>query len=152
MYHQVQEYIDSLNEDYELIRNEYADTELFKEIIHCLNWLFPNWKTNANLGHGAPEFVLTTIHQIEDSFNNDRQVNWLKALYDEILDTYTDSKNFYFTDFQNQCHQAITNMSDDEFLDFYGKEEESCSDMDLEHSYYLYKEQRLNMTPYDFFF
>lgn len=152
MYYQIQQYIDALNDDYEILRNEYSGTELFTEVIHFLDWFFPNWKTNRGLGEGAPEFVLTTIRSTEDHFYDSSQMEALRNLYLEIIDAYPTSKSFFNDGFTQSCHTHLGDLSDDEFEDLFGKLPEDMSKIEFEDAWDSYIKEKSLLVSYCFEF
>lgn len=152
MYYQIQDYIDSLNEDYEMLRNEYSVTEIFNETVHFLDWFFPYWKTNQGLGNGAPEFVLTTIRSIEDHFYDSSQLEGLTNLYLEITEAYQTSKSFFIDGFTSSCHTELGSLSDDEFENLFGKLPDKMSKTEYDDVWDLYVQEKSLLVPYNFDF
>ena len=147
---QLEEFVASLNEDYEMIMNEYSGTELFSEVIHALNWLFPDWKMNKELGESSPEFVLTIIHAVEDCYEESLQIEWLILLYDEILELYPKTKLFHKDSFEQQISNEIFNLSEDEFCDYFGKDESEMTADEIDVALASYEEDRLSLSPFSF--
>ncbi|TVZ23759.1 hypothetical protein JM84_2713 [Dokdonia sp. Hel_I_63] len=147
---QLDEYVDSLNEDYELIMNEYSGTELFSEIIHALNWLFPDWKMNKELGCGAPEFVLSVIHNTEEIFESSCQKEFLKFLYDHITDCYDSSRIFYNDSFKMKCNNILANLTEDEFEREFGMLESKMTKKEICKSFEIFQKKLSNDIAYHF--
>ena len=152
MHYQIQEYIDELNEDYEFIRQSYAGSELLDEMIHCLNWLHPNWNTNRALGTGAAEFILSIIYMVEDSYHEDKQGVWLELMYACVGDAYPNAEAFYSSNFSDKCHWEIMQFTDEEFLGFYGVALASCSNEDFDKAHDKFYNMHVNEAPLDFKF
>lgn len=141
-----------LDDEYEIIRSDYSGTELLSEVVHCLDWLFPAWKTNAGLGESAPEFVLSILRLTEDTFNVGSQSEWLHHIYEEVLDVYSTSRELNLFVFKEKCNDKIMNMSDDEFLKTFGKEERDMTSMELSNAFESYQNELLNVEVNDFRF
>ena len=77
-----------IDEDYQILQNEYSGTEQLHEVLHFLDLAFPEWKTHKGLGAGAPEFVLWVINHTSETCHTYSMREYLKLLYTEIADTY----------------------------------------------------------------
>ena len=91
------------NQSYDLIENLYSGTVQLEEVLHFLNLAYPKWKTNGELGAFAPEFVLWVLEHTESFYKSKPFLEYLKALYAEILEEYDSYKEEQAFSFDLEC-------------------------------------------------
>ena len=91
------------NQSYDLIENLYSGTVQLEEVLHFLNLAYPKWKTNGELGAFAPEFVLWILEHTEYFYKSKSFLEYLKALYAEIVDEYDSYQEEQAFSFDLEC-------------------------------------------------
>ena len=90
--YQFEEFISNreTHQEYYLLMEEYANTELYKEIIHFMYLAFPKWNTNKGIGNLAAEFVLDTIYNFEYLIDETEKISAenLKNIYLSLGNNY----------------------------------------------------------------
>jgi hypothetical protein len=91
-----------MNEDYELLKEEYQGTQVYEDFVSFMDFLNPDWRKEKELGEWAPEFCLGYIHEFEsvqeEADDADTKISfkaWLAQQYLDICERYADSKNGY---------------------------------------------------------
>ncbi|WP_397364507.1 hypothetical protein [Olleya sp. R77988] len=99
---------------------EHQGTELYQEIIHYMNWLYPKWNSNLGIGYGASEFILTAIQNLEgisDFSSENRQTN-LETLYEQLSFWYARTKEWYQSTLKENMYDKFkASFIDFEYLD-----------------------------------
>ena len=102
---------------YSQISVTYSGTVQLEETLHFLDLAYPDWKTHGELGSFAAEFVLWVLDHTSESFKKDPFRNYLKFLYAEIADEYSNYKNSQADFFEIDCvtlfEEQIIFSSDD---------------------------------------
>ncbi|WP_196887453.1 hypothetical protein [Aureivirga sp. CE67] len=95
----------SSNSDLKTIKEKYVNTEIYEEVVHFLNWFYPEWKTRAGLGYWSPEFILDIIVENEQIFNNKdfERIDKLHHIYKYTSLAYLKSKENYKHVFKSWC-------------------------------------------------
>lgn len=144
------EYIDNreLHENYYLIMEEYAHTDIFKIIVSVLDNHYKNWKTNRGLGDSSAEFVLLGIDLCDYITVADQEGNLLKSAYDEVYEIISVLYQKFYSSYQSsfKCN-FIDKFSAYIEINFAEKE------LTTEQYEQLYNEQfelAQNLIPYDF--
>ena len=86
-YSQMMDFEDQ-NEDFASLYNNYLHSEIYKEIKDFLDIAHPDWRKYKELGHWAPEFVLSVIGMWEDREEDEPVKDWLKNIYEDISSEY----------------------------------------------------------------
>lgn len=132
--------------DYLELISQYSETELYKEIIHCMNLLFPEWNSNYGIGCISSEFVLTTIQNLEyiEDFTDINRREQLKTIYQELTISYKDSKLYY----QSIIKDAIDQKFKNTFTDVVDLEE--LCDLEYNNRYNGFVEKEMTKVFYKF--
>jgi len=141
-----------IDEDYQILQNEYSGTEQLHEILHFLDLAFPEWKTNEGLGVGAPEFVLWVVNHTIEACHTNSMREYLKLLYIEIADSYQTSKEFHTNSFKENCYCDFIQMDDDLFFEKFETDFESLSDFQIDDLFKKYHSDKLTQEPFNFKF
>lgn len=100
------DYVDYMeqHESYNRLMEEYSQTEIFKEIIKYLNTTYPKWSTCHFLGLWSPEFVETTIQNLEylKDIEEHTKLEMLTNIQEEITNRFDDTFINYQSIFSKQ--------------------------------------------------
>lgn len=134
------------NKDYNELLENHSHTELYFEMIHFMALAFPNWNSNYGIGEIAPEFILTSIQNLDfvEDFNEGNTFENLKAIYFELVDNYPKSKSWY----QSHVSEKIYNKFNEAFPD--ESELDELSKTDYDKLYNEFSKNEMSKILYEF--
>lgn len=152
-YNHIEDFIDDRinHEDYYTLIEEYANTEIYNEIIHFMYLAFPDWNTNKGIGSWAAEFVLTSIRNLEYVHENEQTSysDKLKDIYISLVDSYDDCKSMYQLSQTTRIVDVFENEYEGEIESISPIQKESY-DLEWDKLYEAFKKEYLTHTAYDF--
>lgn len=144
----ISNYIDhqEKNRDYIQLIEEYSNTEMYNEIIHFMNWFYPEWNSNYGIGEIAPEFILTAIQNLDflGNFNEENTFENLKAVYLELADSYPKSKDWYQSNISERIYNKFNEAYPDE------SELDELSQTEYDELYNEFSKNEMNKILYKF--
>lgn len=135
------------HESYITLKFEYAEDEVFKEIIHFMDLRFSEWKTNKGIGYYAAEFVLNVIENT-DYITTPMNRKGLEALYLELITEYPKWKRNFKSSFVDNFDNLFFSTLNDESEDY----TDSMSDIEIDKAYNEHYHKALELVTYDFKF
>lgn len=82
------------------VMNEYAESETLKEILLFMDEAFPEWKTNAGIGHWSVGLVSDMISFYGEDERSQREA--LIDLYADLSASYESNKTLYSLTFNDR--------------------------------------------------
>ena len=135
------------HESYITLKCEYAENEVFKEVIHFMDLRFSAWKTNKGVGYYAAEFVLNVIENT-DYITTPMNRKGLEALYSELVTEYPKWKRNYKSSFLDNFDNLFFSTLKDDSEDY----EDSMSDIEIDKAYNEHYHKALELETYNFEF
>lgn len=148
MNNNIDEYIDftDKNCDYIDLLENYSRTEIYFEIVHFMNWFYPEWNSNYGIGEVSAEFILTAIQNLEflENFNKKTTFKNLKAIYLELAHSYSESKAWYQSTISERIYNKFNKTYPDEF------DLNELSEIEYEELYNEFSAKEMINTYYKF--
>lgn len=136
-------YTEENSNDFMILQMEYSNTELYKEIIAFMNVAFPLWNTFEGIGNCAPQFILSTIQNLDyiDELND----KTLALIYEDISSSYIDTLKFYQIEKNSRCLDMFSSFCFNNDLDT-----DEWSDYEYELKFQNYKQSLKSGIIYEF--
>jgi hypothetical protein len=136
-------YTEENSNDFMILQTEYINTELYKEIIAFMNVAFPLWNTFEGIGNCAPQFILSTLQNLDyiDELND----KTLTLIYEDISSSYIETLKFHQIDKNSRYLNMFSSFCFNNDLDT-----DEWSDYEYELKFQKYKKHLMSCITYAF--